>query len=219
MPRFFVPCGIRRFITVLATDRHRTLFWTRWIQSSFRYYGLRSTLILSFHIRLPVHDYPLHFGLSAKYFCGFLISLMLATCSVYSISLHYVSAIIFGEDATHRAFLCSLLSPHPASAQIFSSALYYQTPSVCVFPLSETHTEPETKLQCFYILIFTFLNSRRGDKKLLDWMVASVTWIQSARSFCVVTSVAKPRSPSIQCSLAFIKVSVLWVTSSSASRL
>jgi hypothetical protein len=75
----------------------------------------------------------------------------------------------------------------------FSSTSCYFGPSVLcstVFSISlcsslnirdkVSHPHKTTgKIMVLYILIFTFLGSRRDDKRVLDWMVGSITWIQS----------------------------------------
>jgi hypothetical protein len=71
-------------------------------------------------------------------------------------------------EAPHYAVFTNLLSLHLSLVQIFSAPCS-QTPSVCVPPLMSetkfrTHTELETKIIVFYILISTFLGSRRKDK-------------------------------------------------------
>jgi hypothetical protein len=72
-------------------------------------------------------------------------------------------------EAPHYAVFSNLLSLHPSSVQLFSSAPCSQTPSVFVFALMSetkfhTHTEKKGKIIVLYILIVTFLDSTQEDK-------------------------------------------------------
>jgi hypothetical protein len=73
-------------------------------------------------------------------------------------------------EAPHYAVFSNLLSIYLTSVHIFSSAPCSQTPSVYVPPLMSetkfhTHTEPLQKIMVLYILIFTFLDSRREARR------------------------------------------------------
>jgi hypothetical protein len=68
-------CGTRRFITVYARDRHRSLPWTRWIQSiPGNPSAIKSILILPSHFRLDLQSCRLPSDLTDKVLCSFLIS-------------------------------------------------------------------------------------------------------------------------------------------------
>jgi hypothetical protein len=97
-----------------------------------------------------------------------------------------IIVIMFGKEyKAWSSSLCSfwyLLSCRLSSYQKFSSAPCFQTPSVCVLKF-RTHTEPQEKLQFCIFLIFMFLRQQRRRQKVLDWMVASITRIQSPLKF------------------------------------
>jgi hypothetical protein len=76
---------------------------------------------------------------------------------------------------------------HLSSVQIFPSASCFQTPSVCVPPLMSdtkfhTHTKLEEKLKSIYFNFYPFRQQTRRQQ-LMDWMVASITRVQSALNF------------------------------------
>jgi hypothetical protein len=80
----------------------------------------------------------------------------------------------------------SLPSPHLTSVQMFSAVSCPQTPSVYVNPLMSetsyhTHTKAQAKLICIYSNIYIFRQYMR--RKILDWMVVSITRIQSFLNF------------------------------------
>jgi hypothetical protein len=79
-------------------------------------------------------------------------------------------AEITSYEAPHYAVFSNLLPFNLSSIQIFSSASCSHVPSVCVLPLMletkfHTHTESYRQNYYLYIVIVTFLDSRREDKR------------------------------------------------------
>jgi hypothetical protein len=83
--------------------------------------------------------------------------------------------------ASTRAVLSTLLSLHPSSVHIFSSAPCSQTSSVYVPPLmskTKLHIQAEARTKLvLHILIFTFLDSRQENKRF--W----TEWLQTLAQF------------------------------------
>jgi hypothetical protein len=115
-----------------------------------------------------------------------------ATCTTHLILFYFNILIILGEEYSYEdpryAIFSNLLSLHPSSVQIFSSASCSQTFSVYVPTLStqtKLRTDTESQIELvMHILISTFLDSRCEDK-VLDWKLAKVTRIQFPFNFLI----------------------------------
>jgi hypothetical protein len=81
----------------------------------------------------------------------------------------------------------NLPSLHLSSNQIFSSTPCSQASSVHDLPWCQrssfAHINEHSQNYSLYILIFMFLDSRWEGKKVLEWMVESITLIQSPLNF------------------------------------
>jgi hypothetical protein len=114
-------------------------------------------------------------------------ALICATRPAHLILLDFIIPIILGEEfneAPHYVVFCDLLLLYLSSVQIFFS----NTLSLCSsFNVRAQVSHPYRitgKIIIFYILIFTFLDSRREDeRKVLNQMVADITRIQSPLNF------------------------------------
>jgi hypothetical protein len=114
-PAFY---GTRTFITVFIRALHWSLSWARSIQPTPSHpFYLRSTLILSIHLRLGLTSGLLPSGFPTNILYAFLFSPIHTTCSAHLILLDVT--ILFGEEYTLcRSSLCSFLqSPVTSSLQ------------------------------------------------------------------------------------------------------
>jgi hypothetical protein len=78
--------GTRRFITVLTTARHWSLFWAWWIQSITSHaISLRPILILPYHLRLCLQN-----GLVPSDFLFIILNVFLISCVLHVPPISYL---------------------------------------------------------------------------------------------------------------------------------
>jgi hypothetical protein len=118
-PTFY---GTRSFIIVFTRARHWFLFWARRIQSTASHpISLRSTLILSFHLRLGLLSGL--FEIYGRKFCTFLISPMLTTCSTQLILFDLITLMLFVKSSMYELHHYAVFSRLPPFLRLRST--YY----------------------------------------------------------------------------------------------
>ena len=155
--------GTRRFITVLTSVRHLSLSRASPIQSTYPHpISLRSTLILSTHLRIGLPSGLFPSGFPTKTLYTPLSSLIRATCPAYLILLNFIIRTILGEQyKSFSSSLCSLLhSPVTSSLLgpniLLNTMFCSQTPSASFPPAMSvtkfhTHTKQQASMKGLHV--------------------------------------------------------------------
>ena len=171
-------CWTRTIITAFTTARHLFLYWVRSIQSM----PPSNFLKTQFNIILTSSSRSSKCSLT-KIQHASLLSPIRATCLSPSHAswFCYPNGILMCADhsAPHYVVFSTPLLPSPSQVQIFSTALYSQTPSAYV-PLSmcetkfHTHTKQQVKLQ-FCISWYIWAAKWKTRNSVLN----DIFWLQS----------------------------------------
>jgi len=149
----------------------------------------RSILISSHHLCLGLPSCLLPSGLSTKILYSPLLSPTCATCPTHLILLDLITQI-FGQYRSQSVSLCCLshcpLTLSLIGPNIFLSTLFPNTLSLrYLFTVGDQVSHPyktKGKIIVLYLDLHSF-GQQTGRQKILQWIIASIAWLQSALKF------------------------------------
>ena len=163
-PAFY---GTRRFSTAFTTARHLSLSWTNSFQSMPPHpTSWRSTIILSFHLRLGLPRGLFPSGFPTKTLCTHLLFTIRASCHTHLVLLDLITRIIMDEEYRSLSSLIMLFLHSPdtfplLSSNILLSSLYSNTlslrPSLNVSDqVSHPYTTGKVIVPTVYIRVYNY---------------------------------------------------------------
>jgi len=178
------------FITVFKKACHWTLSLDNWIQSTpSQLFCLRSSLILSSHLRIGLPSDPFLSGFRIKFCINFLSSHAFST-SPFPILPDFIVIMLIDEECKFWSsslfiFLHPPVTSYPLGPDILLNTLFLDTLNLCSSLRLRAHVTHQyktaRKIIVLHILIFRFLDRRQNT---LNRMIASILifsvsfWIQ-----------------------------------------